>query len=74
VEITIMELTLQPIRRLFKTSGAKRVSNKAAAELAKILEERAKLIATEAKKISEHSGRRTVLRRDIKMARKTFEK
>jgi len=69
-----MELTLQPIRRLFKASGAKRVSNKAATELAKILEERTKLIAAEAKKISEHSGRRTVLRRDIKMARKTFEK
>ena len=69
-----MELTLQPVRRLLKTAGAKRVSNKAAAELAKILEERAKLSAVEAKKISEHSGRRTVLRRDIKMARKTFEK
>ena len=69
-----MELTLQPIRRLFKIAGAKRVSNKAAGELAKTLEERAKLIAIEAKKISEHSGRRTVLRRDIKMARKTVEK
>ena len=68
-----MELTLQPIRRLFKTAGAKRVSNKAARELAKILEERAKLIAMEAKKISEHSGRRTVLKRDIKLARKTVE-
>ena len=30
--------------------------------------------AVEAKKISEHSGRRTVLRRDIKLARKTIEK
>jgi histone H3/H4 len=69
-----MELTLQPIRRLFKTAGAKRVSNKAANELAKVLEERAKLISTEARKISEHSGRRTVLRRDIKLARKTVEK
>lgn len=68
-----MELTLQPIRRLFKTAGAKRVSNKAARELARILEEKTKLIATEAKKISEHSERRTVLRRDIKMARKTIE-
>ncbi len=66
-----MELTLQPIRRLFKTAGAKRVSNKAANELSKVLESRAKLIAAEAKKISEHSGRRTVLKRDIKMARKT---
>ena len=70
----IMELTLQPIRRLFKASGSKRVSNKAARELAKILEERAKLIAIEGKKISEHSGRRTVLRRDIKLARKTVKK
>jgi histone H3/H4 len=67
------ELTIQPIRRLFKRAGAKRVSNKAAAELAKILEEKAKMIVIEAKKLSEHSKRRTVMKQDIKLARKIVE-
>ncbi|MCX6819212.1 MAG: NFYB/HAP3 family transcription factor subunit [Candidatus Aenigmarchaeota archaeon] len=67
------ELTIQPIRRLFKRAGAKRVSNKAAAELAKILEEKAKLIVIEAKKLSEHSKRRTVMKHDIKLAKKVVE-
>jgi histone H3/H4 len=68
-----MILTLQPLRKLFKKVGAKRVSDKAAAELGKILEERAKLIVLEAKRLSEHAGRRTVMERDIKMAVKNVE-
>lgn len=68
-----MELTINPIRRLFKRAGAKRVSDKAAVELAKIIEEKATILATESQKLSEHSDRRTVLRRDIKLARKILE-
>jgi len=67
------ELTIQPIRRLFKKAGAKRVSDKAAAELARILEERAKSIVTEADKLSKHSKRKTVMKHDIKLARKVIE-
>jgi histone H3/H4 len=69
----IMILTLQPLRKLFKRVGAKRVSDEAAKELSKILEERAKLIVLEAKRLSEHSGRRTVMKRDIKMAVKNLK-
>jgi len=69
-----MELTLQPLRRLFKRAGAKRVSDSAIKELAKILEERTKLLLTEANRLSKHAGRRTVMKHDIKMARKTAEK
>ncbi len=65
-----MELTLQPIRRMLKTSGAKRISDKAAEELGSILEERAAALLDEAKSLSEHGGRRTVMRCDIKEARK----
>ncbi len=65
-----MEFTINPIRRLFKRVGAKRVSDKAAEELAKIIEDKTKLLAIESQKLSEHSGRKTVLRRDIKLARK----
>jgi len=64
------ELTIQPLRRMFKKAGAKRISDKAAEELAKELELRAKDIVIEAKNLAEHSGRRTILRRDIKMARR----
>ncbi len=67
-------LTKETVRRFLKRAGAKRVSDKAAEELAKILDERARAIASEAKKLSEHSGRKTVLRRDVKMARKHVEK
>ncbi|MBI2971170.1 MAG: NFYB/HAP3 family transcription factor subunit [Candidatus Aenigmarchaeota archaeon] len=69
-----MELTLEPVRRLFKRAGAKRVSDKAALELARVLEERTRLVAEEARKLSEHSERRTVMKRDIRLAKKILEK
>ncbi|MEM7819534.1 MAG: NFYB/HAP3 family transcription factor subunit [Candidatus Aenigmatarchaeota archaeon] len=68
-----MFLTLQPLRRFFKKAGAKRVSDKAAEELGKILEAKAKDIILEAKRLSEYSGRRTVMKRDIKMAIKNLK-
>lgn len=63
-----MELTLQPLRRMFKTAGGKRISDRAAEELGRLMEERAAQIAVEAQRLSQHAGRRTVMRRDIKMA------
>jgi histone H3/H4 len=69
-----MEFTLQPLRKLFRKSGAKRVSDKAALELGTVLQTRAKLILEEAKELSKHSNRRTVMRQDIKMAKKSLEK
>ena len=69
-----MEFTIQPLRRVFKRAGAKRVSDKAAAELGTLLESRSKQLLVEAKKLSEHAGRRTVMREDIKMARKSLKK
>ena len=65
-------LTKETVRRFLKRAGAKRVSDKAAEELAKVLDERAKALASEAKKLAEHSKRRTVLRRDVKMAKKNL--
>ena len=70
----MVELTKEPVRRLLKRAGAKRISDKAAEELAKILEDRAKAIIKTAKQLSEHSGRRTVLRRDVKMAKRHVER
>lgn len=68
-----MELTLQPLRKLLKRAGAKRVSDKAAEELGKVLEERAKALLLESKRLSEHAGRRTVMKRDVRAARKVLE-
>jgi DNA-binding protein len=68
-----MMLTLQPLRRLFQKTGAKRVSDDAAQELGKILENKAKDIVLEAKRLSEYSGRRTIMKRDVKMAVKNLE-
>ena len=65
-----MELTLQPLRKMLKTAGAKRVSDMAAEELGAILEERAGKLLDGARRLSEHGGRRTVMRRDIKEAKK----
>lgn len=69
-----MEFTIQPIRRMFKKAGGKRVSDKAAEELGILMEEKAIKIALEAKSLSEHAARRTVMRRDIKMASKLLDK
>lgn len=68
-----MEMTLQPLRKLIKRAGGKRVSDKAAEELGKVLEERTKVLLLEAKRLSEHSGRRTVMKRDVRAARKILE-
>ena len=67
-------VTKEPVKRLIKHAGGKRVSEKAAEELAKLMEERAKAIVTEAGRLSSHAGRRTVQRKDIKAASKSTEK
>ena len=54
--------------RMLVNSGAKRVSAEAADVLSDILTEKALKIAEKAKDISHHSGRRTVMADDIKLA------
>ncbi|MFC2143325.1 histone [Candidatus Aenigmatarchaeota archaeon] len=68
------EFTLEPLRKMMKKAGAKRVSDKAASALADKLEEKTITLLTQADKLSKHAGRRTVMRQDIKMARKVIEK
>lgn len=69
-----MEMTLQPLRKILTKAGGKRVSDKAAQELGVYLEEQAKILLLEAKRLSEHTGRRTVMKRDVRAARKILEK
>ena len=59
-----------PLAEIVLAAGAKRVSADAAEELSVILTELATDISTMAVKIAKHSGRKTILDTDIKLAYK----
>jgi len=73
-ELMSMPFTLQPLRNIFRRAGAKRVSDAAAIELGGVLEKRSAELLKEAQRLALHSNRRTVMRKDIKMAKKTLKK
>ena len=56
--------------KIMRESGALRVSDDAKAALADVLENIASAISTEAKKLAEHAGRKTVTEKDIHLANK----
>ena len=62
------ELAVAPMHRICKKAGAERVSESAAEELAKVLDEVGVKIAKEAIDYATHAGRKTVQRKDIKIA------
>lgn len=64
------ELQLAPVHRIIKRAGAERVSESAADELRKILEEIGIKIAREALDFAAHAGRKTVRGDDIRLAAK----
>ena len=59
-----------PAARMLNQAGAERVSDSAAETFAEILEEIGLEIAEHAAKIAKHSGRKTILAGDIKLAAK----
>lgn len=63
-----LELAIAPMHRICKKAGAERVSETAAEELAKVLEEVGIKIAGEAIDYAMHAGRKTVKARDIDIA------
>lgn len=63
-----MEIPLATADRLIRKAGAKRVSEDAAKALAEVLEEYAISVASEAVKLAEHAGRRTVRDEDVRLA------
>jgi len=69
------ELAVAPMHRICKKAGAERVSEAAAEELAKVLEDVGIKIAREAIDYAMHAGRKTVKEEDIEIAaRKVLSK
>ena len=69
------ELAVAPMHRICKKAGAERVSEAAAKELAKVLEDIGIKIAKEAIDYAMHAGRKTVKKEDIEIAaRKVLSK
>jgi len=62
------ELAIAPMHRLCKKAGADRVSESAAKELSKVLDEIGVKIAKEAMDYAMHAGRKTVKSEDIEIA------
>jgi len=61
-------IALAPMRRLCEKAGADRVSDAAAKELAKVLEEIGAKIAEEALDYAVYAGRKTIKMKDIEIA------
>jgi histone H3/H4 len=66
--MTGLELSIAPMHRICKKAGAERVSESAAKELAKSLEDVGMNIAKEAIDYAMHAGRKTVQGKDIEIA------
>ena len=64
------ELGLAAMYRIIKKSGADRISDDAADELRKLLEEIAKKISDSAIDLCNHAGRKTIKAEDIRLAAK----
>jgi len=66
--MTSGELAIAAMHRICKKAGAERVSESAAIEMAKVLEEIGLKIGREAIDFAMHAGRKTVKAEDIKIA------
>ncbi|MCL2288011.1 MAG: NFYB/HAP3 family transcription factor subunit [Candidatus Bathyarchaeota archaeon] len=70
--MTELEIATAAMHRICKKSGAERVSEAAAKELAKALQEIGIKIAKDALDFSMHAGRKTIKVEDIEIAAKKF--
>jgi DNA-binding protein len=64
------EFGLAVMYRIMKKSGAERVSDDAADELRKVIEEAAERIARQSVELSLHAGRKTIKPEDVRFAAK----
>ena len=70
---TMTELSLSAVERIIKKAGAERISADATETLAVLMEEYGVFISKEAKKMSDHAGRKTLRGSDIRMAAEFFK-
>jgi DNA-binding protein len=68
------ELGLASMYRVIKKTGGERVSDAAADELRRVLEDVAVKIASQAVDLSMHAGRKTIKSEDIRLAAKNVLK
>jgi histone H3/H4 len=67
------ELSLSAVERIIKKGGAERISADATETLADLMEEYGVFLSKEAKKMSDHAGRKTLRGSDIRMAADFFK-
>jgi len=67
------ELSQSAVERIMKKAGAERVSADAAETLGLLMEDYGIFLAKEAKKMSDHAGRKTLRGSDIRMAAEIFK-
>jgi histone H3/H4 len=67
------ELSLSAVERIIKKGGADRISADATETLAILMEEYGVFLSKEAKKMSDHAGRKTLRGSDIRMAADFFK-
>jgi histone H3/H4 len=67
------ELSLSAVERIIKKGGADRISADATETLADLMEEYGVFLSKEAKKMSDHAGRKTLRGSDIRMAADFFK-
>jgi len=63
-------LPLAPVERILKKAGAPRVSKEACEEFAGVIEEVAFELAAETAALASHAGRKTVMAKDVKLAKR----
>ncbi len=66
-EATKSAFTKQPLKRVIKKSGAKRVSDRAATRLGNVLETFASEVLVRSEKLAKNSNRKTIMKDDIRI-------